>query len=393
MSSILTNNSAMVALQTLRSTNNSLAEVQSQIATGKKVASAKDNAAIFAISTVMEADVTGFQAISDSLSLGSSTVAVARNASESIVDVLEEIKGKVVAAQEENVDRTKIQADIDQLSEQITGIVEAAQFNGLNLLKGTDAVNVLASLDRSGSGVNASQIQVARNDLQVSAGAAAANLTGSDNVQAGNASIIGSVANGADVDVVIAAEAAGDVFTIDIGGTVAKYSAGATDGVGDVAAGIRAALIDAGLSVGAGGFTLDATTTAGTLTITNNTGAAVNYTVDSTDNTTGGLAELDGMDVTTDLGASDALDDIETLIDTAIDAAASFGSSEKRIEIQNDFVSTLMDSFKSGIGALVDADLEEASARFQALQVQQQLGTQALSIANQAPQALLSLFR
>ncbi|MEO1121673.1 MAG: flagellin, partial [Pseudomonadota bacterium] len=165
------------------------------------------------------------------------------------------------------------------------------------------------------------------------------------------------------------------------------------DGVGDVAAGIRAALIDAGLSVGAGGFSLDATTTAGTLTITNNTGAAVNYTVDSTDNTTGGLAELDGMDVTTDSGAAQALTDIETLIDTAIDAASSFGSSEKRIEIQNDFVSTLMDSFKSGIGALVDADLEEASARFQALQVQQQLGTQALSIANQAPQALLSLFR
>ncbi|MEO1275362.1 MAG: flagellin, partial [Pseudomonadota bacterium] len=68
-------------------------------------------------------------------------------------------------------------------------------------------------------------------------------------------------------------------------------------------------------------------------------------------------------------------------------------ASERRIDIQSDFMSSLIDSFKSGIGALVDADLEEASARLQALQVQQQLGVQALSIANQAPQNILALFR
>jgi flagellin len=66
---------------------------------------------------------------------------------------------------------------------------------------------------------------------------------------------------------------------------------------------------------------------------------------------------------------------------------------QKRVEIQADFVSKLSDSMKAGIGTLVDADMEEASARLQALQVQQQLGVQALSIANQQPQNLLSLFR
>ena len=66
---------------------------------------------------------------------------------------------------------------------------------------------------------------------------------------------------------------------------------------------------------------------------------------------------------------------------------------EKRLDIQNEFTNKLIDSFKAGIGALVDADLEEASARLQALQVQQQLGIQALSIANQAPQNILALFR
>ena len=71
MASILTNNSAMVALQTLRSINSNLAAAQNEISTGKSVANAKDNAAVFAISKVMEADVKGFEAISDSLSLAS----------------------------------------------------------------------------------------------------------------------------------------------------------------------------------------------------------------------------------------------------------------------------------------------------------------------------------
>ena len=76
-----------------------------------------------------------------------------------------------------------------------------------------------------------------------------------------------------------------------------------------------------------------------------------------------------------------------------MNASAEFGSSQKRIEIQNEFVSNLTDALKSGIGALTDADLEAASARLQSLQVQQQLGVQALSIANQSPNSILGLFR
>ena len=78
---------------------------------------------------------------------------------------------------------------------------------------------------------------------------------------------------------------------------------------------------------------------------------------------------------------------------TSIDAASTFGSVQTRVDIQKDFVSKLTDSMKAGIGSMIDADMEEASARLQALQVQQQLSTQALSIANQQPQSLLSLFR
>jgi flagellin len=102
---------------------------------------------------------------------------------------------------------------------------------------------------------------------------------------------------------------------------------------------------------------------------------------------------LAGIDVSTSGGATSGLAAIEALIDTAIDAAASFGSAQGRIETQSDFVSKLSDSLKTGIGSMVDADMEEVSARLQALQTQQQLGVQSLSIANQAPQTILSLFR
>ena len=88
MSSILTNNGAMVALQTLQSINKNLGTTQSEISTGKSVASAKDNSAVWAISKQMESDVQGFKAIQESLALGESTVAVARNASETVTDLL-----------------------------------------------------------------------------------------------------------------------------------------------------------------------------------------------------------------------------------------------------------------------------------------------------------------
>jgi flagellin len=97
--------------------------------------------------------------------------------------------------------------------------------------------------------------------------------------------------------------------------------------------------------------------------------------------------------VSTQSGAATALGSIETMLQTSIDAASEFGSTQKRVDIQSNFVGKLTDALKAGIGSMVDADMEETSARLQALQVQQQLATQALSIANQAPQNVLSLFR
>jgi len=493
MSSILTNNSAMVALQTLKSINANLTKTQDEIATGKSIASAKDNSAVWAISKVMEADVNGFKAISESLSLGESTVAVARQASETVSDLLTEIKGKVVAAQESNVDRTKIQADITALRDQITSVVGAAQFNGLNLVQGTESVDILSSLDRASNGtVTASNISVSRQDLSTSAGTYGSGTSLSANATASAAAVV-NTANTETLTIATDTDVSGDAFSVSVGGSTISFDAG--DIIGDqddAATAINNAINALGLSGvsasvstnvvtisstrafedvsltalknGAGtGVTLSGTeigeraesvTLSSSATLNEGDGyqvtvgsTAYSYiagpgetmedvarglkaAVDSaglTDITTqvaqdsngdwqlkvdndgsslafsvvgaaggtasGGLFGLSGIDVTTDGGAEAALGNIETLIDNSIDAAAAFGSAEGRIETQSDFIGKLTDALKSGIGSLVDADMEAASARLQALQVQQQLGTQALSIANQAPQNILSLFR
>ncbi len=139
MSSILTNNGAMIALQTLKSINANLAKTQDEISTGKSVSTAKDNAAVWAISKVMEAEVSGFQAISSGLSLGAAAVATARDGAEAITGLLTQMRDKIVTAQGATSDRAKLQADVTELVNQIKTVVKGAQFNGLNLLDGSTA--------------------------------------------------------------------------------------------------------------------------------------------------------------------------------------------------------------------------------------------------------------
>ncbi|AYG93817.1 flagellin [Brevundimonas naejangsanensis] len=106
-----------------------------------------------------------------------------------------------------------------------------------------------------------------------------------------------------------------------------------------------------------------------------------------------GLALDGGLDLTSQTNADTALAAVETALTTANSRLAELGAQAKQIEKHTIFVGKLMDSLETGIGNLVDADMARESARLQALQVQQQLGAQALSIANQAPQIILSLFK
>ena len=385
--SLLTNESSIVALTTLRQINRDLTSVQQQISTGKSVSNARDNAAIFAVSAVIQSDADSFDAISSSLNLGASTVAVARGAAEQVTGLLQEIKTLVVSAQEDNVDRAKIQTDIGQLRDQITSIVNAAQFNGLNLVKGTDSVSILASLDRAADGsVTASSISIARSDLSITGGTTAA-ATGT--ITATLALADGSSTPTTGNIVVGGTITAGEVFTIGDGTSTFTYTAQTGDDADAVGDGLRAAIaagsLPAGVTVTAG--------TGATIGFQNTNAATTTFTNTVTGVSTSGLAGVATIDVSSAAGATAALSAIEGFIQTGINAAASFGSTQKRIDIQNEFINTLTDSLRLGIGALTDADLEAASARLQSLQVQQQLGVQALSIANQRPQILLNLFR
>lgn len=403
MSSILTNNGAMVALQTLKSINSNLSQTQNQISTGKSVSNAKDNSAVWAISKVMESDVQGFKAISDSLSLGQSTVSVARQASETVTDLLTQMKSKIVAAQEDNVDRSKINDDVTALKAQVSSVISAAQFNGLNLIDGSAASSsVLASLNRDSTGtVTASSITVTAWDMSTGGYTANDIFSGSSTGSSGDGDTVALVLdNGGGNEQIEIAEngvalAAGDKISLTVAGQDVSYTVTADDAASTTSSDIVAVALKAQIdSLGISGLTVDYDSgTPGTLDFTNAGAVDLSVSGQFTNAGSGGLGAMAGIDVSTGGGATTALATIETLIDRSIDAAASFGSVEGRIQTQGDFISSLSDSLKSGIGAMVDADMEAASARLQALQVQQQLGVQALSIANQAPQSLLSLFR
>ena len=273
-SSVNTNVGAMIALQNLNATNADLATVQNRINTGKKIASAKDNGAIWAIAQGQRAEIGALGAVKQSLDRGIAAVDVAMAAGETVSDLLLQMKEKALAATDASLktaSRNALNEDFRALRDQITSVTNNAEFNGVNLLK-----------------------------------------TGATGFQAlANAAGTNSMTVGAEV--------------LALGGTI---------------------------------VTVGATQSITTLSRATASLAAVNA---SLDNVSGALARL--------------------------------GTKSKALETHRTFVGKLTDALESGVGNLVDADLAKESARLQALQTKQQLGVQALSIANQTPQLVLSLFR
>jgi len=151
MTSLLTNMAARTALQTLTQTNRNMDITQSRIATGQKVASAQDNAAYWSIATTMRSDNAALSTVQDALGLGSATVDVANNAIESSIDVMSEIKKKLVAAREPGVDKSKIQTEIAELQNTLQSVADASVFSGENWL----------SVNSGATGYNASKQIVA----------------------------------------------------------------------------------------------------------------------------------------------------------------------------------------------------------------------------------------
>ncbi|MAK62562.1 MAG: flagellin [Ponticaulis sp.] len=272
--SVNTNYGAMVALQQLNSTNMALSETQSRVNTGLKVASAKDNGAIYAIAQGMRADVKGYGVVLESLNRANSTVDVAIAAGGAISDLLIDMKEKALGASDESLTATQRSAfneDFKALRDQIATIVSNAEFNGVNLINGSTA-EITAFANADGSSV----------------------MT----VQDENLSLSGSI------------------------------------------------------------ITLSSTASMSTASV-----------------------------------ASGYVSTIEASLNNLNQALARLGTASKALTIHENFVTKLRDSLEAGIGNLVDADMARESAKLQALQTKQQLGVQALSIANQAPQIINSLFQ
>ena len=304
----MTNASAMTALSSLQATNKSLEMTQTRISTGFRVASASDNAAYWSIATTMRSDNKALSTVKDALGLGAAKVDTAYTGMNAAIDVVDEIKAKLVASREPGVDKTKIQAEITQLQDQLSSIASSASFSGENWL----------SVDSSAANYNATK------------------------------SIVSSFTRAADGSV--------SVGTLTINADNLK-------------------LFDANGNIGI--LDTESTTTNGAVVYSVSTLSISAYT-----NTAADLADLDEM-----------IDTVDTALQTMISRAGDIGAAKSRIDMQMDFVNDLTDAIDRGIGTLVDADMNEESTRLQALQVQQQLGIQALSIANSNAQNVLSLFR
>lgn len=274
MASVNTNGAALVALQYLNKTNSELEQVQSRINTGLKVATAKDDGAVYAVAQNLRAKIAGMGVVKNSIDRAVSTVDVAAAAGEAVSDLLVQLKEKALAAKDASLDtasRTAYNEDFKRLRDQIDKVVNNADFNGTNMVKNAGSA-ITAIVDAAGSNT----ITVSAEDLS-------------------------------------------------LGHSIVTIAA--TESIGTVAAASAAAIL------------LDASIT--------NVGASL----------------------------------------------ARLGAGSKALTISNTFASKIKDTLETGLGNLVDADLSRESARLQSLQVKQQLGVQALSIANQSNSQLLSLFR
>lgn len=346
MNSINTNFAALTALESLNQTNKSMLETQKRISTGFRVATSEDNAAYWSMATTMRSDNKSLSAVSDALGLGAATIDVAYTAMNSSIDVVTEIKAKLVAAREPGVDRTKIQTELDELQDQLRAIASSASFVGENWLAvdtGSTSYSatetVVSSFSRS-SGVNGMQVSISTIAIDVSASF---------------------------------------LFNANTNGTggVADSGAATADALG-ILGSARLTIADSDT----GGVARGSIAAAGTIVI-------ANFDVN---NATVAPAEID-VSAATDTDIDDYVQAVDAAIQEMTSAATNLGSAKKRIDIQRDFVTSLMDAIDRGISTLVDADMNAESTRLQALQVQQQLGIQALSIANSSSQNILALFR
>ena len=397
MLSVNSNYGASVALQSLNSTNTELTKVQNAINTGYKVASARDNGAVFAIAEGQRARVTSIAAVKDGIDRANSAIDVALSAGESIGKILKEMKTKAVSAQAADLSteqRAALQADFDSLRSQVDQIANSATFNGLNLVAagGSNLSVVMSDIAAATTGRQIQSTTIAGTVPGLSAYIVGVNgiTAAEDSTFNLNGVAIGTV----DVTATMTVQQYLDAVSTQTGGRVTASYNQSTGQFTYVAP--EAVVGTNELTLTSAGT--DNTWLGQTVAASAVSGAAVTSTITNRDFTVGGAGALSTVSTAANLLASTgSATTTSGQIDTAITALnsqlATMGSQAKALDVQAEFMSKLADVVEQGISNLVDADLAKESARLQSLQIKQQLGAQALSIANQAPQLVLSFFR
>ena len=334
MSSILTNSSALSALQSLSQTESALKTTENQVSTGLAVSSAADNASYWSIATQLSADSGVVTAANSALSQSQAVLSTASSAISSVTSTIASIETALTQATNPGADLSAIETTLVGLSSQLVSTVKAASFNGLNVL---DSSTMTSSSANTGSLAFASGFNATSTGGQVNT--ITLNTQGLIN-----------------------------------GGTADTSSTAGTDGTG---------ILD-----GATTYTTVATTTGTGGVTSGTTGTTINLlTLGSSLTTAAGVSSTNAANE-----AQNLLAGVSSVLNSLTSYAAQIGTTQDAMTAASTFNSALTTNYSTGVSALVDADMNTASTRLQALQTQEQLGIQSLSIANQNSQLILKLF-
>lgn len=337
MSSILTNGAALAALQTLRTTDNNLEKTQSRISSGYRVAKASDNAAYWSIATTMRSDVSALSTTMDAMGLAAAKTDTTYAGLEQAIDLVKTIKSKLVAAAELTADKDKVNKEITELKNQLVSAAASSSFSGENWLYNDSTAAV------------------------------------------GVKEMVGSFTRNADGTISV------QTIKFDASKSVLCDKSSASRG----------------LLTGSIGVPYDTTTTTQTTNTgggninvnTATTGVSNFFLVNIASATAASGTEIAISSTTSAQNLQYMTNAVEKILTQLTDTAAQLGAVQNRVNTQNTFVKNLVDVMQKGVGRLVDADMNEESTRLKALQTQQQLGIQSLSIANTNAENILQLFR
>lgn len=387
----------MAALQALTTTQMALKETQNEISTGKKISSASDNPAVYSIAQTMQANVAGLSAVSDSLNFGASVVNTAQSATSNIATLLAQLKTTITQGQQTGMDGTTLDNSIKQMLSNIDKFAQSATFNGINLT--ASAGSGVGATDYKLSVVN----NVAGSTIDVSSTDAVTNgvtFTGSDST---GLSLLGLSVTSTGKELAFANNTApvqNDYLSVTAGSKTYDFilsdgssantmpqSSDAThintlvnfsgsDSTGMIMFKIASAMQSQGF-----GATM---TDTGKLDITGNGVSAVSLA---------GFTGAGAASVTNLSGTTSAIATVDAAIKQLNTNTAYLGAKAATITGMAAFTSALSGSLTAGIGALTDADMAAESAKLQSLQTKQSLAIQSLSIANQQPQSIMTLFR